>query len=91
MANYRNLAKWTQIYLKDIVFEPNRIAICLKILYNAAAEYKRDGSTIASFLSRNSTYKKGFFYIKQSLSFLAHFLFLPFYFLTKINFFRILL
>ena len=56
--NYGNLAKWAQIYLKNIIFDPNRVAICAKMLYNAAAQSKRDGNSVAAFLSRNSVYKK---------------------------------
>uniref|UniRef100_A0A915E1U2 Uncharacterized protein n=1 Tax=Ditylenchus dipsaci TaxID=166011 RepID=A0A915E1U2_9BILA len=54
--NYENVAKWTEIYLKNIVFDASRIAICAKKLANAAADAKRDGYSVASFLSSNTIY-----------------------------------
>ncbi|KAI1724126.1 hypothetical protein Ddc_05332 [Ditylenchus destructor] len=54
--NYKNLAKWAEIYLKNIVFDPKRIAICAKKLYNAAADIKRDGHSVAAFLSSKQIY-----------------------------------
>uniref|UniRef100_A0A915MEI2 P-loop containing nucleoside triphosphate hydrolase protein n=1 Tax=Meloidogyne javanica TaxID=6303 RepID=A0A915MEI2_MELJA len=56
--NYQKLAEWTEIFLKKLTFNPQRILICAKKLANYAAEYKRDGNSVAHFLSNYMVYDK---------------------------------
>ncbi|CAK5076228.1 unnamed protein product [Meloidogyne enterolobii] len=56
--NYHKLADWTEIFLKKLILNPQRILICAKKLANYAAEYKRDGNSIAHFLSNYMVYDK---------------------------------
>nr|CAD2127992.1 unnamed protein product [Meloidogyne enterolobii] len=56
--NYQKLAEWTEIFLKKLILNPQRILICAKKLANYAAEYKRDGNSIAHFLSNYMVYDK---------------------------------
>lgn len=59
VPGYKNLAKWAEIFLKNIIFDASRVAICARKLESAAAESKRDGSTVAAFLSCNFSYHPG--------------------------------
>ncbi|CAK5113847.1 unnamed protein product [Meloidogyne enterolobii] len=56
--NYQKLAEWTEIFLKKLILNPQRILICAKKLANYAAEYRRDGNSIAHFLSNYMVYDK---------------------------------
>lgn len=56
--NYHKLAEWTQIFLKQLILDKQRVLICAKKLANTAAEYKRDGNTMAHFLSTSMIYDK---------------------------------
>ena len=59
--NYYKLAEWVQIFLKQLIPDPQRVLICAKKLANNAAEYKRDGNTLAHFLSSSMIYHNGLF------------------------------
>lgn len=58
-ANYENLAKWADIYLKKIVLDPKRAMNCAKKLANKAADIKRDGNSMVHFLNTGSSYEHG--------------------------------
>lgn len=59
VPNYKNLAKWTRIYLKSLIFESERISICAKKLFNIASEYKRDGNAVSGYILSHTTKKPG--------------------------------
>ncbi|CEF67320.1 Presequence protease, mitochondrial [Strongyloides ratti] len=54
--DYRNIAKWVNILLKNIIFEKNRIEITALKLANQAHEYKRDGYSMVMNLSNSMIY-----------------------------------
>uniref|UniRef100_A0A1I8BWY8 Peptidase_M16_C domain-containing protein n=1 Tax=Meloidogyne hapla TaxID=6305 RepID=A0A1I8BWY8_MELHA len=56
--NYHKLAEWTHVFLKQLIPAPQRVLICAKKLANNAAEYKRDGNSMAHFLSSSMVYDK---------------------------------
>jgi Zn-dependent M16 (insulinase) family peptidase len=47
---YSNIAKWTEIFLKNVIFENPRIAVVAKRLAGNASELKQDGDAIAQAL-----------------------------------------
>jgi hypothetical protein len=58
VPNFDKLAKWAEIYLRGIRFDPKRVLMCAKKLANQAADGKRDGNTMAHFLNAASTYER---------------------------------
>uniref|UniRef100_A0A0N4Z2N3 Presequence protease, mitochondrial n=1 Tax=Parastrongyloides trichosuri TaxID=131310 RepID=A0A0N4Z2N3_PARTI len=55
--DYRNISKWANILLKNIVFDKKRIEILALRLANQAHEHKRDGSYMCSMLNTTIQYK----------------------------------
>uniref|UniRef100_A0A0K0F9K0 Presequence protease, mitochondrial (inferred by orthology to a human protein) n=1 Tax=Strongyloides venezuelensis TaxID=75913 RepID=A0A0K0F9K0_STRVS len=53
---FRNIPKWVNILLKNIIFDKNRIEINALKLANQAHEYKRDGYSMAINLSNFMMY-----------------------------------
>jgi hypothetical protein len=64
--HHENLAKWAEIYLRGIRFDPTRALICAKKLANKAADNKRAGDVMVHFLNTASTYAPGWLNIIQT-------------------------
>ena len=58
MSKFANLAKWSEAFIKGIVYEPKRVKMVAQRLASEAREKKRDGYEVAASAAASFTYQK---------------------------------
>lgn len=59
VERYKNAVNWSRELMYDTKFSSERISVVAQRLINLAAEYKRDGFTVAQLLIDTLTYEAG--------------------------------